>query len=338
MSAIPAPILAIETSCDETSAAVMDGSGRLVAHAVYSQVAEHAAYGGVVPELASRRHSEILPELVDRVLANAAGAGAEPRSAVVTRGPGLVGSLLVGVQYARAWAWGRAVPVHGVHHVAGHLHAILLEDPEWECPYLSLVVSGGHTQLVAVERPGAYRVLDRTRDDAAGEAFDKAAKLLGLGYPGGPAVARAAGEAGDERERLVSGVMTHAPGFSFSGLKTALRKAVGSEPVPEERIRILAASFQDAVVDALARKVERALLESRPARFVVTGGVASNESLRARLRAICLARGVRFAVPRPSYCTDNAAMIAAAAFAGASSPLRVGETADPAMELPGATP
>lgn len=327
------PILAIETSCDETAAAVVNADGMLVAHEVYSQVKEHAAFGGVVPEVASRRHIEVLPELVEEVLGEAAKAGVVPEAVAVTRGPGLVGSLLVGVQFAQAWAGARRLPLLGVHHLAGHLHAVLLEDASWPMPYLALIVSGGHTSLVDVAGAGVYRVFARTVDDAAGEAFDKAARLLGLGYPGGPAVAAAAETAGGDRERLVESLMTHSPDFSFSGLKTALRKAMTGVVPDARRIAVLAASFQDAVVEALAVKVERALRERRPERFLLTGGVASNRALRERIAGICGAAGVTFAVPRPAYCTDNAAMIAMAARAGAGRLMTRDESADPSLEL-----
>lgn len=342
------PLLAIETSCDETSAAVLDGDGRLVSHLIYSQIREHAAYGGVVPELASRRHLEVLPELVDKVLADAAAIGVVPGAMAVTRGPGLVGSLLIGVQYAQAWAGGRRVPLFGIHHIVGHLHAVLLENPSWAYPYLALVVSGGHTELVQVEGPNQFEILARTIDDAAGEAFDKAAKLLGLGYPGGPAVARAARSADRERIRLVSGVMRHSADFSFSGLKTALRYRITNHPLNQgaaaldqgaappsapREVAVLAASFEDAVVEALAEKTQRALDAHRPARFLLTGGVAANECLRARLKKLCESRGVLFAVPRSEYCTDNAAMIAVAARAGAGTVLSHTDSANPSLPL-----
>ncbi len=332
-SPVTVPLLAIETSCDETAAAVLDANGALVANEVYSQVDEHAAFGGVVPEVASRRHIEVLPELVEDLLSKALAAGVKPEAVAVTRGPGLVGSLLVGVQFAQAYAGARRLPLLGVHHLAGHLHAVLLEDPGWQAPYLALIVSGGHTSLVEVVGPGAYRILARTVDDAAGEAFDKAARLLGLGYPGGPAVSRAAEAAGEERERLVVGVMRHSPDFSFSGLKTALRKALAGGVPDARRAAVLAASFQDAVVEALAEKVKRAIQERRPERFLLTGGVASNRLLRERLGRICSEAGVRFAVPRPAFCTDNAAMIAVAARVGAGRPMSRDESANPSLEL-----
>ncbi len=325
-------VLGIETSCDETAAAVVEG-GRVRSSVVASQVTLHEPWGGVVPELASRRHLEaILP--VMRAAAERAGlpGGLEGVEAVaVTQGPGLVGALLVGLAAAKGFAYARGLPFVGVHHHEAHLYAIRLERPEADFPFVGLLVSGGHTSLHLAEGLGRYRLLGRTRDDAAGEAFDKAAKLLGLGYPGGALIDRLA-RAGDPgavrfpRARLgPSGGAAPGPSrsaaapggepldFSFSGLKTALRQRVERLGVPEVGSRAMAdllASFQEAVVDPLVEKALRATRETGVRRLVAAGGVAANSRLRARLAAACAAEGVELFVPSLHLCTDNAAMVA----------------------------
>ncbi|NZA27308.1 tRNA (adenosine(37)-N6)-threonylcarbamoyltransferase complex transferase subunit TsaD [Luteimonas sp. SJ-92] len=312
-------VLGIETSCDETGVAVYDtalpGAAGLRAQAVYSQIALHAEYGGVVPELASRDHVRKLLPLVRRTLAEA-GLGVRDLDGVAyTAGPGLVGALLVGAGVARALAWALDVPALGVHHMEGHLLAPLMEDDPPEPPFVALLVSGGHTQLVAVDAIGVYRLLGETLDDAAGEAFDKTAKLMGLPYPGGPQLAALAAEGLPGAFRF-SRPMTDRPGldFSFSGLKTQVLLAWrGSDQAAQTRADI-ARGFEDAVVETLAIKCGRALDAAGSEVLVVAGGVGANRRLRERLHAMAAARGGRVCFPRPELCTDNGAMIA---FAGA---------------------
>ncbi|MFH1474726.1 MAG: tRNA (adenosine(37)-N6)-threonylcarbamoyltransferase complex transferase subunit TsaD, partial [Chloroflexota bacterium] len=337
-------LLAVETSCDETGVALLDGPRRIVAHAVASQVALHAGAGGIVPELAARAHLRWLDPSLDEVLAEAGATLGDVGSVAVTAGPGLVGSLLVGLSYAKALAWALDVPLVGVNHLEGHLYAAWLLDPgepgrpEPAFPLVALVVSGGHTFLVEMRDHLAYRLLGETVDDAAGEAFDKAGRLLGLGYPGGPAIAGAAAEAVGPPERLPRAWLRDSYDFSFSGLKTALRRlveaelAAGGRPSTESggrldatRVAALAAAFQESVVDVLATKTLRAA-EAVGARTIVAGGgVASNAALRGRLAAGAADLGVDLVIPRPGLCTDNGAMIGAA---GARR-LAAGETAGP---------
>ncbi len=327
-------VLGIETSCDETGVAVYDtarpGADGLRAHAVYSQIALHAEYGGVVPELASRDHVRKLLPLVRQTLAEA-GLGTDDLDGVAyTAGPGLVGALLVGAGVARALAWALEVPAVAVHHMEGHLLAPLLEDPDLAPPFVALLVSGGHTQLVAVEALGRYRLLGETLDDAAGEAFDKTAKLMGLPYPGGPELARLAEQGTPGRFRFAR-PMTDRPGleFSFSGLKTQVLLAwKGSDQSDQTRADI-ARGFEDAVVDTLAIKCERALEAAGCDTLVVAGGVGANKRLRAKLEAMARARGGQVRFPRPALCTDNGAMIA---FAGALR-LEAGQHADAAVHV-----
>ena len=312
-------VLGIETSCDETGVAVYDtarpGADGLRAHAVYSQVALHAEYGGVVPELASRDHVRKLLPLVRQTLDVAGLAVGDLDGVAYTAGPGLVGALLVGAGMARALAWGLGVPAIGVHHMEGHLLAPLLEAPDLAPPFVALLVSGGHTQLVAVDGIGRYRLLGETLDDAAGEAFDKTAKLMGLPYPGGPQLAALA-ESGTPGAYRFSRPMTDRPGldFSFSGLKTQVLLAWRDSDQSEATRADIARGFEDAVVDTLAIKCERALDAAGCDTLVIAGGVGANKRLRARLQAMAAARGGRASFPRPALCTDNGAMIA---FAGA---------------------
>jgi N6-L-threonylcarbamoyladenine synthase len=314
---VPTPLLSIETSCDETAAAVMDDGFRLLSNIVHSQIDDHAPFGGVLPEIASRRHLEMIGPVVRRALEEADIA---PRAVAVTAGPGLIGSLLVGIAFAESFAIGRGLPAFGVHHLAGHLAAVRIERPDWKPPYLALIVSGGHTEILFVRSAGEPRQrVARTLDDAAGEAFDKAARLLGLGYPGGPAIAGAAEDAGSERMRLAGSLMRGAEDFSFSGLKTALRNAViKCQPIDVATTAILAASFQDEIVRNLVEKTEKALSMTRAPRLVVSGGVAANRRLREAISAMAERMGVEIALPAPAFCTDNAAMIAAAALASSS--------------------
>jgi N6-L-threonylcarbamoyladenine synthase len=315
-------VLGIETSCDETGVAVYDTDRGLLSHALYSQVALHAEYGGVVPELASRDHVRKLLPLVRQTLAEAGLGTADLDGVAYTAGPGLVGALMVGAATGRALAWALDLPAVGVHHMEGHLLAPLLEDPGLAPPFVALLVSGGHTQLVEVAAIGDYRLLGETLDDAAGEAFDKTAKLMGLPYPGGPELARLA-ESGRPGAFKFSRPMTDRPGldFSFSGLKTQVLLAwQASDKTPETRADI-ARGFEDAVVETLAIKCDRALQQTDARTLVVAGGVGANVRLRARLQALAARRGGRVCFPRPEFCTDNGAMIA---FAGALR-LRAGQ-------------
>jgi N6-L-threonylcarbamoyladenine synthase len=312
-------ILGIETSCDETGVAVYDtaltGAAGLRAHAVYSQIALHAEYGGVVPELASRDHVRKLLPLVRQTLAEAGLTVDDLDGVAYTAGPGLVGALLVGAGVARSLAWALDKPAIGVHHMEGHLLAPLMEDDPPEPPFVALLVSGGHTQLVAVEGIGRYRLLGETLDDAAGEAFDKTAKLMGLPYPGGPQLAALA-ETGAPGRFKFSRPMTDRPGldFSFSGLKTQVMLAWRDSDQSDATRADIARGFEDAVVDTLAIKCERALDAAGSDVIVIAGGVGANKRLRAKLHDIATRRGGRACFPRPALCTDNGAMIA---FAGA---------------------
>jgi N6-L-threonylcarbamoyladenine synthase len=327
-------VLGIETSCDETGVAVYDtglpGAAGLRAQAVYSQIALHAEYGGVVPELASRDHVRKLLPLVRQTLAEAGLGVGDLDGVAYTAGPGLVGALLVGAGVARSLAWALDVPAVGVHHMEGHLLAPLMEDDPPEPPFVALLVSGGHTQLVAVDAIGRYRLLGETLDDAAGEAFDKTAKLMGLPYPGGPQLARLA-ETGSPGAYRFSRPMTDRPGldFSFSGLKTQVLLAWRDCDQSEQTRADIARGFEDAVVDTLAIKCGRALDAAGSDVIVVAGGVGANKRLRARLQEMAAKRGGRACFPRPALCTDNGAMIA---FAGALR-LEAGQYDDAAVHV-----
>jgi len=312
-------VLGIESSCDETGVAVYDtavaGPDALRAHAVYSQIALHAEYGGVVPELASRDHVRKLLPLIRQTLAEAGLGVGDIDGVAYTAGPGLVGALPVGAGVARSLAWALDVPAVGVHHMEGHLLAPLMEEDPPEPPFVALLVSGGHTQLVAVDRIGQYRLLGETLDDAAGEAFDKTAKLMGLPYPGGPQLAALAEQGSPGRFKFTR-PMTDRPGldFSFSGLKTQVLLAWRDSDQSEQTRADIARGFEDAVVETLAIKCERALDAAGTDVIVVAGGVGANKRLRAKLQQMAERRGGRACFPRPSLCTDNGAMIA---FAGA---------------------
>ena len=323
-------VLGIETSCDETGVAVYDTDAGLRAHALYSQIALHAEYGGVVPELASRDHVRKLLPLVRQTLAEAGLEVGDLEGVAYTAGPGLVGALLVGAGVARSLAWALDVPAIGVHHMEGHLLAPLLEDPDLAPPFVALLVSGGHTQLIAVDGIGEYRLLGETLDDAAGEAFDKTAKLMGLPYPGGPQLAALA-ETGTPGAYRFSRPMTDRPGldFSFSGLKTQVLLAWRDSDQSDRTRADIARGFEDAVVETLAIKCERALDAAGCNTLVVAGGVGANKRLRARLQDMAAARGGRACYPRPALCTDNGAMIA---FAGALR-LAAGQHADAAVRV-----
>ena len=304
-------ILGIETSCDETGLALYDSERGLLAHALHSQVALHAEYGGVVPELASRDHIRKTLPLLRGIFRQAHLKPATVDGVAYTRGPGLIGALLVGAAIGRSLAWTWNIPAIGVHHMEGHLLAPMLEAEPPEFPFVALLVSGGHSLLVRVAGVGRYQILGESVDDAAGEAFDKTAKLLGLPYPGGPALAKLA-EQGDPRRFTFPRPMTDRPGcdFSFSGLKTAALTAWRAlEPTPENQADV-ARAFEEAVVDTLAIKCQRALQATGLARLVVAGGVGANRRLRERLRELAAERGGRVYYPRLEFCTDNGAMIA----------------------------
>ena len=303
-------VLGIETSCDETGVAIVDADAGLIAHRLHSQVDLHAVYGGVVPELASRDHVRRILPLLREVLDEAEMEGAELSAVAYTAGPGLLGALLTGASVARSLAYGWGIPALAVHHLEGHLLAPLLDDASLNFPFLVLLVSGGHTQLIHARGLGDYELLGESIDDAAGEAFDKTAKLLGLGYPGGPALSRLA-ETGDAGSLRLPRPMLDRPGLdmSFSGLKTAVLTAVQRGV---HSPAVIARAFEEAVSDTLVEKTRRALEASAAPALVVAGGVAANRRLRASLNAMGAAQGVPVFFPRPAFCTDNGAMIALA--------------------------
>ncbi|MHB1565738.1 MAG: tRNA (adenosine(37)-N6)-threonylcarbamoyltransferase complex transferase subunit TsaD [Acidiferrobacter sp.] len=307
-------VLGIETSCDDTGVAIYDSEQGLRGHRLYSQLG-HAAFGGVVPELASRDHIQKLLPLIAALLADTGLDRHDLDAIAYTAGPGLAGALLVGASLARALAFGLHIPALGIHHLEGHLLAPYLEPNPPTFPFLALLVSGGHTLLADVGALGHYQILGESRDDAAGEAFDKTAKVLGLGYPGGPAIAREA-ERGITLGLRLPRPLTERPGleFSFSGLKTAVLQAVAAQPLDDHRRAGLAHAFQDAVVDTLVIKCERALAQTGHTRLVVAGGVGANLALRQRLAAATAARGATLYYPRLEFCTDNGAMIAYAGY------------------------
>ena len=306
-------VLGIETSCDDTSVAVLEDGRALRSHWIATQDL-HRLYGGVVPELAARAHLELLPPLVERALADAGVTAAELTGVAVTRAPGLVGSLVVGVAFAKAYAYALGIPVVGVNHIEGHLHAATLEHGESPWPAVSLVVSGGHTELVLIHGVGRYQWLGSTRDDAAGEAFDKVAKRLGLPFPGGPTIESMAREGNPTAYSFPRPMLTEPSlDFSFSGLKTAVALAVdarGEPPYERRWTADVAASFQAAILDTLVAKTVRALSATGARALSLGGGVACNRALRARLEAECEGRGVALRVPSPRLCADNAAMVA----------------------------
>ena len=323
-------ILGIETSCDETGLALYDSERGLLAHVLHSQIALHAEYGGVVPELASRDHIRKTLPLLRRLLQQAAVDPRQVNGVAYTRGPGLIGALLVGAAIGRGLAWAWQVPALGVHHMEGHLLAPMLEPDPPAFPFVALLVSGGHTLLVRVDGIGQYHILGESVDDAAGEAFDKTAKLLGLPYPGGPALARLAQQGAPGRFQFPR-PMTDRPGcdFSFSGLKTAAiniwRKL---EPTMENRADV-ARAFEEAVVETLAIKCRRALQTTRLKRLIIAGGVGANRRLRERLREMTAELGGQVHYPRLEFCTDNGAMIAYAGWRR----LAAGQREDAAIEV-----
>lgn len=310
---IAKPVLGIESSCDETGVAVYDLERGLLAHRLYSQVRLHADYGGVVPELASRDHVRKLLPLVRETLAAAGLAPSDLGGVAYTAGPGLIGALLVGAAAARALAWSLDVPAIGVHHMEGHLLAPLLETEAPQPPFVALLVSGGHSMLIGVEAIGVYRLLGDTLDDAAGEAFDKTAKLMGLPYPGGPELAKLAEQGHSGRFRF-SRPMTDRPGldFSFSGLKTQVLLAWQNSDRSDSTRADVARGFEEAMVDTLRIKCLRALEATGAKSLVIAGGVGANRRLRAQLAEAAQRQGFRVYFPRPEFCTDNGAMIALA--------------------------
>ncbi len=307
-------LLCIESSCDETSAAVVRGGRQILSNIVASQVDVHARYGGVVPELASRKHVEAISVVIDEALERAGVTLEAIEGIAVTRGPGLVGALLVGLSVAKALAFARKLPLVGLHHIEGHILAALMEH-DIPFPYLALAVSGGHTHLYRVDGIGCYQTLGRTLDDAAGEAFDKVAKLVGLGYPGGVLIDRLASQGNPEAIAFPRPLL-HQDNldFSFSGIKTSVLNYVKKEPgsIEGDRLKDLAASFQQAVVEVLCRKTLRAAQQSGLERIVVAGGVACNSGLRRGMAELTGQVGAKVFFPSPSLCGDNAAMLAVA--------------------------
>ncbi|MBW4081417.1 tRNA (adenosine(37)-N6)-threonylcarbamoyltransferase complex transferase subunit TsaD [Paenibacillus sp. S150] len=311
----PMLILAIETSCDETSAAVVKDGSEVLSNIISSQIETHRAFGGVVPEVASRKHVEVITLVIEEALA-AAGIQPEQLTAVaVTQGPGLVGALLVGVVAAKslALAWGK--PLIGTHHIAGHIYANRLVK-ELKYPGMTLVVSGGHTELVSMEREGEFRIIGRTRDDAVGEAYDKVARALGFPYPGGPHVDRLAREAAEAVPLPRVWLEPDSYDFSFSGLKSAVLNLVNQSKMKglAPDVAGIARGFQESVVEVLVEKAVRAVKRDKSKQLLLSGGVAANKGLREALTARCEAEGIELIIPPPVYCTDNAAMIGAAAY------------------------
>ena len=330
-------VLGIETSCDETAAAVLEGGRKVLSSIVASQDDVHAPYGGVVPELASRRHLAVVGPVVRRAL-EAAGLGlCDLDGIAVTQGPGLVGSLLIGCAVAKAIAYARGLPLVGVNHLEGHIYAAFLEAEPPSFPFLALVVSGGHTALYVAREAGRYERIGQTRDDAAGEAFDKVAKLLGLGYPGGPLIERVSAGGNAAAIAFPTAQMSDgSPDFSFSGLKTAVSLHVRrAGPLEAAQVADVAASFQATVVKALVRETVRAAHRLGIGRVVLTGGVAANRALREALAAACAEHDWHLHVPSRRLCTDNAAMIAAAGHdrlaAGERAPLTMNAVPDLAL-------
>lgn len=310
-------ILAIESSCDETAASVVKNGRCVLSNIISSQIAIHTLYGGVVPEIASRKHIEKINQVVEAALKEADVTLDDIDAIGVTYGPGLVGALLIGVAEAKAIAYAKKKPLVGVHHIEGHVSANYIEHPDLEPPFLCEIISGGHTHLVIVKDYGSFEILGRTRDDAAGEAFDKVARAIGLGYPGGPKIDKLAKEGNPHAIDFPRAHMEDAPyDFSFSGVKSAVLNHLNKcrmtgEPIVEADI---AASFQQAVVDVLVDNAIRAAKDYHMDRLAIAGGVASNGALRAAMEAACEKEGIRFYRPSPIFCTDNAAMIGVAAY------------------------
>lgn len=310
-------ILAIESSCDETAAAVVVNGREVRSNVISSQIALHTLYGGVVPEIASRKHIEKINQVITQALEDADTTLEEIDAIGVTYGPGLVGALLVGVAEAKAIAYAAKKPLVGVHHIEGHICANYIENKELEPPFLCLVASGGHTHLVKVADYGKYEIIGRTRDDAAGEAFDKVARAIGLGYPGGPKIEKKAKEGNDKAIVFPKAKVAENPyDFSFSGLKSAVLNYINGCKMKQQEINEadIAASFQKAVIDVLVEHAVHAAKEYRIDKFAIAGGVASNQTLREAMEKACKERGIQFYHPSPLFCTDNAAMIGSAAY------------------------
>lgn len=310
-------ILAIESSCDETAAAVVVNGRAVRSNVISSQIALHTLYGGVVPEIASRKHIEKINQVITQALEDADTTLEEIDAIGVTYGPGLVGALLVGVAEAKAIAYAAKKPLVGVHHIEGHICANYIENKELEPPFLCLVASGGHTHLVKVADYGKYEIIGRTRDDAAGEAFDKVARAIGLGYPGGPKIEKKAKEGNDKAIVFPKAKVAENPyDFSFSGLKSAVLNYINGCKMKRQEINEadIAASFQKAVIDVLVEHAVHAAKEYRIDKFAIAGGVASNQTLREAMEKACKERGIQFYHPSPIFCTDNAAMIGSAAY------------------------
>lgn len=310
-------ILAIESSCDETAAAVVKNGRTILSNVISSQIETHTVYGGVVPEIASREHIKAINYVIQRALAEADHTLEDMTAIGVTYGPGLVGALLVGVAEAKALAYGAGKPLVGVHHIEGHVSANFIENPDLEPPFVCLIVSGGHTHLVIVKDYGEFEIIGRTRDDAAGEAFDKVARAVGLGYPGGPKVDKAAKEGNPHAIQFPRGKVEGSPyDFSFSGLKSAVLNYINHEKMMGREICVpdLAASFQHSVTDSLVSRAILAAKEYGYKKLAIAGGVASNSALRSAMKEACDKNGIRFYHPSPIYCTDNAAMIGTAAY------------------------
>ncbi|MDY2698266.1 MAG: tRNA (adenosine(37)-N6)-threonylcarbamoyltransferase complex transferase subunit TsaD [Lachnospiraceae bacterium] len=310
-------ILAIESSCDETAAAVVKNGREVLSNVIYSQIALHTEYGGVVPEIASRKHIEKINQVIEQALVDAGRQLEDMTAIAVTYGPGLVGALLVGVSAAKAISFASGIPLVGVHHIEGHISANFIENKSLEPPFICLVVSGGHSHLVVVRDYGEYEIIGRTRDDAAGEAFDKVARAIGLGYPGGPKIDKVSKEGNPEAIHFPRAKVGDAEyDFSFSGLKSAVLNYLNSCQMKGEEINVadVAASFQKAVVDVLVEHSMDAVRKYDYKKFAIAGGVASNSSLRQAFEEACRKEGIEFYHPSPIYCTDNAAMIGAAAY------------------------
>lgn len=310
-------ILAVESSCDETAAAVVRNGREILSNIISSQIALHTLYGGVVPEIASRKHIEKCNQVIEEALKEAGVTLADITAVGVTYGPGLVGALLVGVAEAKAIAYAAKLPLVGVHHIEGHISANYIENKELEPPFVCLVVSGGHTHLVIVRDYGEYEIIGKTRDDAAGEAFDKVARAIGLGYPGGPKVDKLAREGNPHAIEFPRAQIEGAPyDFSFSGLKSAVLNHLNSCQMRGEEVNRadLAASFQAAVIEALVSRAVRAAKEYHFDKLAIAGGVASNSALRLAMQEACGKEGIEFYHPSPVFCTDNAAMIGTAAY------------------------
>jgi N6-L-threonylcarbamoyladenine synthase len=327
-------VLAIETSCDETAAAVVEDGRAVKSSVVASQIDLHAHFGGVVPEIAGRAHVDLLTPVVAEAMDIADATGADIDAVAATIGPGLIGSLLVGVSAAKAYALAWGVPFVGVNHLEGHLHAAFLEDPDVVLPAVVLLVSGGHTMLIHMREPGRYRLLGQTIDDAAGEAFDKVARFLGLGYPGGPAIDRLAAEGNPTAIAFPRGLRREGFNFSFSGLKTAVITHVRKHP--EVATADVAASFQEAVVDVLVEKTMRAAAHAGARSVCIGGGVAANSALRERIVSAARADGLAAFVPSRAMCTDNAAMVGATAWyrLRLDGPTPFDAAANPNLRLP----